>query len=149
MAVGGFNPSVAQGTLNRLLTQITLANFPQLNVSAPYMSKAFVTAQIGDGFTNQIPTATGVVNSPEPYVMATLVINLLRTQALAAAWLAQVQQYSVLGTVSGYSDSTVFGPLQLINASVVSIDPGGWDGTDPVVRITVTGVFYVNETLWG
>ena len=146
--MSGSNNIIQQGTLNRLLTNITVASYPALNVTSGYFSKAFSRPSIAGPYTTQIPTGTGIVNSPEPYVMGDFVINLLRTQALSGAWLTQVQLYSVLGTVTGYSDTTTFPSIQLANASVTALDPGAWDGTDPVVSVTVTGVYFINSNLW-
>ena len=143
------NPQITQGTLNRLLTQLTFASYPALNLSSGYMSKQFATMSFDGAPVGQIPTGTGVVNSPEPYVMASLQFGVLRTQALGAAWLAQMQLNSVLGTVTGYSDSAVYPSSTIVNASITGFDPGAWDGTDPVIKVTVTGVYYINNSLWG
>lgn len=143
------NPQTAQGTLNRILTQVTIASYPGLNISSSYMGKSFAVLSFNDSFTTQIPTATGVVNSPEPYVMASLTVGLLRTQSLAASWLSQVQAGTVLGSITGYPDSTVFPAVTLSQCAVTAIDPGAWDGTDPVVKVTISGVFPVNSNLWG
>jgi hypothetical protein len=143
------NPQIQQGSLNRLLTHITFASYPALNIGAQNMSKRFAVASFGGSPMTQIPTGTGVVNSPEPYVMGSFSLDILRTQALGGAWLNQMQLNSVLGTCVGYPDSAVFPSITLVNASLLGFDPGAWDGTDPVIRITVTGTYYVNSVLWG
>lgn len=82
------NPQVPQGTLNRVRCSIIVPSYPALNITASYMSKSFATINFSGSFTELIPTATGGVASPEPYVMATVSVGLLRTQALSASWLA-------------------------------------------------------------
>ena len=37
------NPQVIQGTLNRLLANVVYADFPQLNVTAPYLAKEAIS----------------------------------------------------------------------------------------------------------
>ena len=140
---------VQQGTLNRLLTNLTLSNYPALNVTPGYMSKKFIVASFDGSPVTQQATATGVVNSPEPFLMGSFSFGLLRTQALANAWLNQVQLYSVLGTATGYSDSSAYQSVTLSNASITAYDPGGWDGMDATVNVTITGVYYLNNTIWG
>src|SRR5581483_7198851 len=135
-------PLTTQGQLNRVLTQVTVTDFPVLQVGAQNMSKAQAVMTFEGSFNQQIGTATGVINSPEPFVMANLVVSLLRPQPLAAAWLAQAQNNVVLGTVNVYTDSPAFGPITLANCSIMDIDPGTFDGADPTVKVTIKGAYY-------
>lgn len=142
------NPMIQQGTLNRIRTQVVVPNFTNLNVSASYMGKSMAKLALEGNFTQQEETATGVVNSPNPFVMATITMGLLRTQALSSAWLAQGQSLSAIGPAVAYSDSAAYPPAYLDNASIYSYDPGAFDGSDPVVRVVLRGVFYLNNNLW-
>lgn len=142
------NPMIQQGTLNRIRTQVVVPNFTNLNVTASYMGKTMARLTLEGKFTGQIETPTGIVNSPNPFVPASLAISLLRTQALSNAWLQQAQAYSVLGPVTAYSDSSAFQPAYIDNASITDFDPGAFDGSDPVVRVVVRGIFYLNNNLW-
>lgn len=142
------NPLTQQGNLNRVLTHIVITDFPGLNVSASYMSKSMATVTFDGPFVDQIPTATGIVNSPMPYVMGTIEVNLLRSQPLAAAWLTQTQVGSILGSVTAYPDSTAFPSVLLLNCSIVDLSPGAFDGADPTVKVTIKGVYEANDSLW-
>ncbi len=146
--MSGTNNLPTQGTLNRLLTQLTLSSFPALNVSRGFFSKSFMRASFDGSPTTQQQTGTGVVNSPEPYLIGHFTFGLLRSQSLSAAWLAQVQLGTVLGTAVGYPDSAVFPSIQFANSSITAFDPGGWDGTDATVNVTVSGVYYINSSSW-
>ncbi|WP_175952878.1 hypothetical protein [Burkholderia sp. BCC0405] len=141
-------PLIAPGPLNRILTSIVVSSFPTLNVTAPYMGKSFARVEFEGDFVHQIETGTSVVNSPEPYVMATITVGLLRSQALAQSWMAQAQTTGILGDVTGYPDTTAFSPVAISQAAIRSIDPGAWDGTDPIVRLVIRGVFNLNSNLW-
>lgn len=143
------NPLIQQGTLNRLRTSVVLPNFTNLNVTAGYMGKSMARLAFEGDFGELIPTATGGVTSPEPYVMASLTIALLRTQALASQWLSQVGLLSVVGPVTSYSDTTAWDPITLDQCIVRGLDPGAYDGTDPIVRVTLRGIYYINNSLWG
>jgi hypothetical protein len=142
------NPLAIQGLLNRVLTHVVVADYPQLSVTAPFMSKALTSLTFEGDFTTQIPTATGIVNSPEPFVMGSLVVSILRSQLLAAIWIAQLQVNSVLGSITTYSDSTIFPALTLINCSLQGVDPGPYDGQDPTTKLTIEGVLPINAILW-
>jgi hypothetical protein len=146
--MAGVNPLIAQGALNRVLTSIVVPSYPQLSAIAPNMSKSLVQLTFDGPFNDQIGTATGIVNSPLPYVMGQLVVSLLRSQLVSGLWIAQAQTQSILGTVTAYPDSPVFPAVSLTNCSITDIDPGAYDGQDPTVKITLKGVFYTNATLW-
>jgi hypothetical protein len=148
MAGTGFNPNIAQGLLNRVRTHIVVPGNTSLNATASYMGKSQAVLTFEGPFVSQIETATGIVNSPMPFVMAQLVISLLRTQALAALWVAQAQTASVLGNVVAYPDSANFPAVTLTNCSITEIEPGAFDGVDPVTKITVKGVFNTNSIMW-
>ncbi|MDA8415481.1 MAG: hypothetical protein M0Z78_00185 [Betaproteobacteria bacterium] len=142
------NPLIPQGTLNRVLTSMIVANFTNLNVISSNMGKTFAKLVFDGNFDEQIETATGIVTSPEPYVMATVTVGILRTQSLASAWLSQSQTTSDIGSIALHSDSTAFGAIDLADCVIRNIDPGAYDGTDPVVKLTIRGVYYINNNLW-
>lgn len=143
-----FNPLTQQGLLNRVLTSVVVTSFPQLSVTAPYMAKSLAQIDFDEDGVDQIGTATGIVNSPMPYVMSTVQINLLRSQSVAKAYLAQWQTNAILGSVTVYPDSTVFPSITLANCSLLRPSPGPYDGQDPTVKITIKGVYYINTALW-
>jgi hypothetical protein len=144
----GFNPQTTQGNLNRVATHIVVPSFPQLNANAGYMSKGLAVMTFDPPFVEQIETATGIVNSPKPFVMGQIVINLLRSQSLANVWITQAQAQATLGTILAFPDSSTFEPLALSNASIYDFDPGAFDGVDPTVKVTIKGTFYINAAMW-
>ena len=146
--MAGFPPLTAQGNLNRVATHIVVVSQPQLNANAANLGKSLAVVTFEGPFTDQIETATGIVNSPKPFVMGQIVISLLRTQGLSAAWVTQLEAGSYLGTVVAYPDSNVFPAISLSNASITELDPGAFDGADPIVKATVKGTFYINSGLW-
>ena len=142
------NPYLIAGPLNRVRCHGVVADTPTLNIQAQSMGKSFAHIELEGDFVHQIETATGVVNSPEPYVMANITIGLLRSQPLSAAWLAQAQDTGVIGDVTIHSDTSAFPAITLNDTSIRSIAPGAYDGTDPVVRLTLRGTFNLNGALW-
>lgn len=141
-------PFVPQGTLNRLRCSIVLASSPSLNITAPYMGRSFARVAFQGNFNELLGTGTGGVVSPEPYVMATVSVGLLRTQALSASWQAQALKNGAIGAVSIHPDSAAYPVISLDNCVINDIDPGAYDGTDPVVRLTIRGIYYINSDLW-
>lgn len=145
---GSTNPLIPQGTLNRVRCHIVVPSFTALNITSSYMGRNFATIAFEGPFVEQIGTATGTVNSPEPYVYATVSVGILRTQSLATTWLAQVQSTGIIGDVVVHSDTSAFAAITISNAVVRDYEPGAYDGADPVVRLTLRGVYYPNNTMW-
>lgn len=142
------NQLVQQGLLNRVITSVVVAAFPALNVTSPFMAKGQAVLTFDGQAVEQVGTATGIVNSPAPFVMANIEVNILRSQGLAAAFYAQWQASAVIGTVTAYPDSTALGPFTLSNCSIQDIAPGPFDGQDPTTKVSIKGVYYVNASLW-
>jgi len=146
--MAGLNPLTNQGLLNRLITHVTVSGYPNLNIQSSYMGKAMATVTFEGDNVDQIGTATAYVPSPNPYVMAQAVVSTLRTQTLASAWLAQMQTNAQVGDVTIFYDSTTFAPITISNCSLFNVDPGPSDGTNPEMKITLKGIYYVNSVLW-
>ncbi len=146
--MAGFSPLAYQGLLNRVLTHVVVTDFPQLSVTSSFMSKALTNLTFEGEFTRQEQTAVGIVNSPEPYVMAQLNVSILRSQPLAALWYIQAQLLTIIGDVVTYSDSTVFPEVTLLNCSLINVEPGAYDGQDPTTRLTIKGILPINASLW-
>ena len=142
------NPQTVRGYLNRILTSVYVTDYPQLNVSASFMSKALSQLTFDDDTNDQIGSATGLINSPKPYQMASLQVNILRSQVLPALYYAQVASLAVVGTVTVYTDSPTLPPFILYNSTIMHVDPGAFDGMDPTTKVTFKGYYPVNDALW-
>lgn len=142
------NPMIAQGVLNRLRSSVVFPNFGNLNVTAPYMGKSMVRVAFEGDFVNQHPTATAVVDSPEPYIPVTITIALLRTQKLAADWFTQSLNNSKIGPATIHPDTSAFPQIAVNNLVIRTIDPGPYDGSGPDMNLTLRGIMYLNNNLW-
>lgn len=142
------NPLIPQGTLNRVRCSIIVPNYPGLNITAPYMGRNFATISFDGDFTKLIGTGTGAVVSPEPYVEASIVVGILRTQALAASWRSQWEDTGNIGSVDVHSDTAAFPKFTISTAVIQHFDPNAFDGEDPVSRLTLRGIYYINNALW-
>ena len=142
------NPLIAQGTLNRVRCSIVVPSYPSLSITSPYMGSSFASLDFSGPFSMLIPTGTGAVNSPEPYVEGTISVGLLRTQSLALSWLTQAQTLSDLGAVTIHSDTAAFPAATIYTTVIQELNPGAFDGRDPVVRLVLRGIYYANNDLW-
>ena len=143
------NPFVPQGTLNRLRGSVVIPNFPALNVTAPFLGKGGIGFNPEGDITPYLPTMTGGVPSPEPYLMATVTINLLKSQGLSASYKAQYESLSLIGDIVVTTDSAVLPQFNLSNCSIMSLGALAFNGDANDFTISLHGIYYVNSSLFG
>jgi hypothetical protein len=142
------NPNIPQGTLNRLRAGVAITNIPALNVTSSFTGQAGIAISFDGKATDQIKTMTGVVNAQEPFIMASVTVNLLRTQSLGAQWKKQLETDSQLGDVTVKADAAAIGTWNLSNCSIESVREMPMNGSDAGFVLTLTGVYYINQNLW-
>jgi hypothetical protein len=139
---------IPQGTLNRLRGSVNFVSNSQLNVTAPYLGKAGISLALEGESTLMIPTMSGTVTSPEPYMMASCVINLLKTQNLAAVFKAQMENTTLVGDFVVTPDTPTLPTYYINNAAIESIKEMPINGEDAGFVITLKGYYIVNNALW-
>lgn len=142
------NPLVAQGVLNRLRASVVVTDFPELNVTAPYLGRQGIRLSLEGDTSLGIPTMTGVVQSPEPFQMAMIQVNLLRTQNIADLYKRQMETFSLIGPVVMRPDTTTLSPYYFENCAIASVGELPFDGQDPGFIVTLRGQYYLNSSLW-
>lgn len=142
------NPRVPQGTLNRIRGSIVLPDLPELNVTAPFLGRGGISFGLQGESTVMIPTMTGAVTSPEPYMMAAVTINLLKTQALAAAWRTRMELDARIGDLTIWPDATTFPRYTVSNCAIVSVREMSFAGDDAGYVLVVHGYYDVNSSMW-
>jgi hypothetical protein len=144
------NPLVAQGSLNRIKASVVWNNFPDLNVTAPYLGAAGIRLGLDGGTTVFLPTMTGAVTSPEPYQMITLAMALLKTQQLADLYKQQMEIDARIGDGVVYPDLAAGGinSYSIINCAIESVRELNFAGTDAGYEVSVRGYYLVNSSLF-
>jgi hypothetical protein len=142
------NPLVAQGVLNRIRGSVTWDSFNALNVTAAYLGREGIRLAIEGAASKPIPTMTGVVQSPEAYLMVSLTLNLLKSQALADAYKSQIELSSLLGDCTVRPDSTTLSPYSLLNCSINPPSDQDFSGENAGYVVKATGYYLVNANLW-
>lgn len=142
------NPLIGQGALNRVRGSVTIPNFPNLNITASYLGQEGISLAKNGEITHQIPTLTGLVNSPVPYVPVQLTVHLLRSQNLAQSYESQAQDNSILGDIYCTPDSSALQDISVLNASIVSVAEQKFNGTDPGYVVTIGGYQPQNNSLF-
>ncbi len=142
------NQQIPQGTLNRLINSLNFPDYPQLNVTASFLDKDQSTITFDGIATNQIETASGIVTSPEPYIMVSVRIHVLRSQSLSATWLQFLQNSSLIGGYTLYTDSSVFPSLSIDNGSIKNVEEMLLNGTKADFTLVLGGYYRINNSLW-
>ena len=62
------NPLIDQGVLNRVKGTVVWADFPVLNVTAPFLDREGINFRVTGEASAQLPTLTGIVQSPECFL---------------------------------------------------------------------------------
>lgn len=143
------NPLIDQGTLNRLRGSVVFPDNPSLNVTAPYLGRAGLRLALDGEAVVYLPTLTGAVTSPEPYLMITLSMNLLKTQPLGDAYKKRWETNSLMGSATLRTDSTTLSVFELINTGIASIRELNLNGEDADLMVTLKGYYSVNSSLFG
>ena len=142
------NPLVAQGTLNRLKASAVWDSFPSLNVTPPYLGKGGISLSLEGEAAANIGTMTGTVQSPEPYMMVSLTINLLKTQSLSDQYKSQMELNALLGGVTVRPDATTLGVYYLQNMAIESVRELNFAGQDAGYVVTCKGYYSINSSLF-
>jgi hypothetical protein len=142
------NPNVSQGTLNRLIASVIWTDFPQLNVTAPYLGEEGIHLAFEGESTVFINTMTGAVTSQEPYLVVNVTMNLLKTQPLANAYKQQWETSSQLGECTVRPDSSTMSPWDFENCAIQSVRELSLNGRDAGYVVTIKGYYLINSDLW-
>lgn len=142
------NPNVPQGVLNRVRTSVKFSDYPSLNVSASYLAKEAADISFQGNVVEPLPALTGVVQSPQPYIMVQAKIHLLRSQALGQQFKKQIELNGLVGNCRLYTDSSTLGDFDLFNAAITNVADMTFNGSDPGFVITITGTYKVNSDMW-
>lgn len=142
------NPLVSQGTLNRLRGSVVWAANPQLNVTSPFLGKGGISLSLEGESTLFIPTMTGAITSPEPYLMVSLTLNLLKTQTLAAQYKIQLETLATLGDGTVRPDSSALPVFSIVNCAIESVREMNFAGEDAGFVVVCKGYYLTNSSLW-
>jgi len=142
------NPLINQGTLNRLKGSVVIPGNTTLNCTASYLGKSMITLTLEGNAAEYIQTAAGAVPSPEPYMMATIKFDALKTNGFGDLWKKQLELNSYLGDITVTADTYSLSNHTISNASIESVGELPFDGSSVAYSVTIRGVYYINSAMW-
>lgn len=142
------NPLIDQGVINRLRGSVMFPQFPGLQITSPYLGKAGIKLALEGASVLYLPTLTGAVTSPEPYLMVSLAINLLKSQPLADIYKIQMETNSLLGPCTVRPDAATLSPYELVNMGIEMVRELDFSGENADYLVTLKGYYSVNSSLF-
>lgn len=143
------NPQVPQGSLNRLLASMNFPTTPNLNITSSYLGKNGIHFALEGKSVINLPSMVGIVTSPEPYMMAMVTVELLKSQSFSDLFKQQIETNALLGNATVWPDSTTLSPFNIYNCSLTGIRDLPFNGQDPVFAVTIESYYQVNNFLYG
>jgi hypothetical protein len=144
------NPNVALGTINRLLASVVWDDFPALNITPSYLAPEAIDMTMEGVMTTMLPALTGFVTSGEPWMPIRLVVHLIRSQSLAAAYKTQWEQNTSMGsgTIRPDVPSSTLPPFIIDNAAITNVNTLNFSGREAGIVVTFMGQYQINQALW-
>lgn len=143
------NPLVDQGVLNRIAASISVPGNTALNVTADFLNRNGISMRLEGSASAQLPTLTGAVQSPNPYMLVTVTINLLKPQSLCALYKAAFENDVLLGDVTVRPDVTEgLDPFDFVNCALDSVPELSFAGEDAGFPVTFHGFWIINAALY-
>lgn len=142
------NPQVPQGTLNRLFTTLIIPDFPQLNLTVSLLARPMIRISFGGRTSVPLETATGIVQSPEPFQMATIRAAVLKANNIGNSYERQRKRNSLIGDIVLQGDADTLDPYPIVNCSIENVPEVTFDGTDPGYLVIITGAYQINSDLY-
>lgn len=94
---------------------------------------------------------TGAVTSPQPYMMITLVIHLIKTQQLCSLYKAQMEVNALIGDGVVRPDvpaGSGLAPYNVTNCAIQRINEMSFAGDDADFSVNIRGYYLINSSLW-
>ena len=148
MAAPQGNPLIPLGSLNRIIAAVQYVDTPALNAISSFLGRGGIRIAADGPTSINIPAMTGAVPSGEPYQLVTVTIPILKTTGLGTVYKTQIERNTAIGDLNIIPDATPMGQYALTHCSIVGWDQAAFDGTDPVMTVTVQGTYSINANLW-
>ncbi|CAI1600418.1 hypothetical protein [Serratia fonticola] len=142
------NPLVPQGVFNKVRASIKFEEFPELNITASYLTQDGIDMSFQGDAGVLLPTMTGGASSPNPYQMLSIRINLVRSQSMAQLFKNQIEKNTFLGNAKVYSDTSALGDFSIRSATLQTVSDVNFAGRDPGYVILMYGIYDTNSDMW-
>jgi len=140
---------IPQGKINRLRGSISFPDFPIINITPAYLGSEMIKVIYTGETTTIINSATGIITSPEPYILVEIQAHVLRTNGLADLIFNQLQTSSTVNNAIVRSDSSTSQDVTIFNTSITNLGEVVQDGKNAAQMIHFKGYLPINNSLFG
>lgn len=140
--------NTALGFLNRIASSLTFPSNTALNVIGPNLGPEGISFNPTGGAAVMLNQTTGRVISENPYMPVSIDVQLIRTQALCATWISQIQTDVAIGDIHVTTDSSVFPDLYFENAAIITPGRMAFNGSSANMTVTIEATWVINSSLW-
>jgi hypothetical protein len=146
--MAGPNQLIQLGSLSRLRGSVTINDFPELNITAPFLGRDGIRLAVEGDTTQMLGQMVGMVQSQEVYLPASITIPIVKTTALANLFKQKWESDSKLGDLTFRGDASQLDVFDFYNCAIENF--GGLDasGTSAVINLSIKGTYYVNSNLF-
>ena len=146
--MAGPNPLPQLGPLSRIRATVLFPLFPQLNISAAFLTPEGIRMSINGQTTQMIPAMVSQVQSQNVYLPAQVQFSVVKTTALATLWKQKIESDSNLGDCTVRVDAAALDVFSLVNCAVEQFDGIDASGTNAGFPLMVAGTYYCNSNLF-
>jgi hypothetical protein len=149
--MAGLNAAVAQGTLNRMVANVTVESDHNMDIASGNLGTEGIRLAFDGNATELLNTMTGMVTSPVPYQPCTLTIAIVKSAAnsLANYYKMRFTTTTLLGRITVFPDTQLITPFNLQNMVLENIREMLFNGTEPILSVTLRGYYEVNQEFFG
>lgn len=142
------NPNLFPSNLNRIRGSVLVPGNSSLNITASYLGKEGIVIAPQSPVVTQMQGLATIVNSEEPYQLVQVTAMVMKSLALSAAYINQIQQSPTVGTITVTPDTSVLPQFTLYNCAIVNWNQISMAGTQPDFAIVFQGQWNVSNDLW-
>ena len=142
------NPNLIPGNINRIRGTILVPSNASLNITAPYLGAEGITISPQTAVTTVIQGMASTINSEEPYQIIQVRAMVLKSLALSAAYISQIQNSPGLGNITITPDTNVMSPFTLNNATIVNWQEISLAGRQADFAVVFAGYYNISNDLW-
>ena len=146
-----------QGSLNRLRGHVVFNEMPELTVAASDLGPEGIRLSFDNVATDLLPTMTGMVPSPRPYMETTLTLSIVKTMPIGILYKTTLMYATIVGTIVVWPDvetgndiygqaATDIGTFIIEGAALENFREMSFAGNEATLNITIKGYTQVNQT---
>jgi len=140
---------IVKGFLNRAAVALNVTEDPTLNINADDLDESMISYAPQGTASDMLPTATGVIASPVPFMAITISFKLVKTSAVCQRYLAKLGSSTFFGPCVLTPDASNLPKITVQNVMMATQESTTFSGKEPAIGFTLQGYIAINNDLFG